>query len=98
MSRNKQMRDRMGASGNIGEGYRLVRPGGRIKFDRFTHQDDKLVSFIGDLVFVVAEDPFYNPKVRVSTVDKKFICYAQNEYNQIREDRFRMGLEFPWQE
>lgn len=79
--RNKQMRDRRGAGGNIADGYRVVRKGGRVKFDRFTYQHGKLIPLVGDIVYVSdAEDIFYSSKIGIFSLDHESICYARNEY------------------
>jgi hypothetical protein len=74
-------RDKQGAGGNIATGSRLVRPGGRIKFDGFYHQNDALIPYIGEYVEVQSEDAFFSEKVPIF-LNYKFLCYAQNEYHR----------------
>lgn len=75
-----QDRDRYSyEGGNLAHGIRLVRKGGRIKFDRHWHQDDLLVPFVGQWVRVAALDIWFNEKIPVYHYHGGFICYARNE-------------------
>lgn len=65
--------------GNLAEGIRRVRPGGRVKFDGMWHSSEALLPFVGDWVRAEAEDAFYNHKITVYSYQWRFICYAQNE-------------------
>ncbi len=78
-------RDTRGAGGNIATGFRIVRKGGRILFDRFWHSNVALESFIGEEVEVQAEDAFFNKHVAIF-YNYKFICYAANEYKKVHSE------------
>jgi len=79
--------DVMGTGGNIASGYRIVRKGGRVKFDNFWHSHPKLEHLVGHEVWVHAENAFYSEKVSIHHDTLSFICNAPNEYNEERQRR-----------
>jgi hypothetical protein len=75
------MHDARGAGSNIATGWRLVRPGGRVKFDGFWHQSDELLELVGQYVHCRPEDAFYNEIIHV-TAGPRFACQAWNGYER----------------
>lgn len=78
-----RMHDTLGAGGNIASGDRIVRKGGRIKFDHFFFSHEKLLSYVGKYVYISdPEDAFFSEKIRVDTLEGMHICYARNDYKR----------------
>jgi hypothetical protein len=81
--RIRREHDVLGAGGNIASGIRVVRKGGRFKFDHFWFSHEKLKDIVGRTVYVSdPEDVFYSEKIRVDQIDNTHICYARNEYKR----------------
>lgn len=77
MNRQRKRRDKYSAFGGISHGTRVVRAGGRVKFDGTRFQSDKLLDFVGSRVRVSATDPWRNETVEVHHYSlHEFICHA----------------------
>jgi hypothetical protein len=55
----RRPRDIYCADGIISHGERLVRKGGRISFGGYDVQDDKLLPWVGEWVFVTVDDYWF---------------------------------------
>lgn len=66
--------------GGLASGTRIVREGGRVKFDGAWFRDDMLAAFVGERVRVTATDPWVNRCVDVSYYPLgTLICSAEAE-------------------
>lgn len=74
--------DRRAAGGCLASGTRTVRAGGRVRFDGWWYQHDKLKEYVGQRVWCSeVEDIWYSATLGIYNGLIK-ICTAQNEYKQ----------------
>ena len=65
-------------NGIFSEGYRLVRPGGRIKAADNWYQHDALIPYIGSTVYVMMNDYHYREIICIKDdLARTWICKAK---------------------
>ena len=76
--KDRSRRDSRAPDGIFSEGYRLVRPGGRIKAVDNWYQHDALIPHVGSTIFVMMNDYWYSEIICITDdLDRNQICKAK---------------------
>ncbi|HEX9804599.1 MAG TPA: Mu transposase C-terminal domain-containing protein [Candidatus Dojkabacteria bacterium] len=74
------------SGGNISDGIRVVKKGGKIKFDGCWFENREMLSeYVGEYVRVYAEDCFFSYRIPVFHYHGGFICYAHVIKRKVNE-------------
>ena len=83
MAKRNPRSDTAASDGIFSHGYRLVRPGGRVKAADTWYQHDALIPYVGDTVYVMVNDYWYSELICITDdYAKTHICNAKPFYPQ----------------
>lgn len=83
MAKRNPRSDTAAPDGIFSHGYRLVRPGGRVKAADTWFQHDALIPYVGDTVYVMMNDYWYSELICITDdLEMRKICTAKPVYPQ----------------
>ncbi len=59
--------------------YRIVRPGGKVRFRGLVYQHKDLLPLVGEYVFIHRDRSIDDADCCIFTIDSCFLCNAQNK-------------------